>query len=198
MDIVLHSLTKNQGAGGIESSVSISVSFGSEPVKVYRASYQDFGSRGGNCEFEPELAERLRSLSWQRHGNPAYVWELTQIIRAFVRGEPILELPAKLGTTAFFPKVLNRQDDAFEFIALVDSSGQWTYPQVPGIPDWYFQNTSICAMRTKPETKEADLAKMKSYNDTLYQTLKAQGKLHYIEERIARVKANLDKQQQSK
>ena len=34
---------------------------------------------------------------------------------------------------------------------------------------------------------------MKSYNDALYQTLKAQGKFHVIEENIARVKANLDK-----
>ena len=39
---------------------------------------------------------------------------------------------------------------------------------------------------------------MKSYNDALYQTLKAQGKFHIIEENVARVKANLDKQQQSK
>jgi hypothetical protein len=39
---------------------------------------------------------------------------------------------------------------------------------------------------------------MKSYNDALYQTLKAQGKFHIIEENIARVKANLDKYEQSK
>ena len=37
---------------------------------------------------------------------------------------------------------------------------------------------------------------MKSYNDTLTQTLKAQAKFHVIEENVARVKANLDKQNQ--
>jgi hypothetical protein len=39
---------------------------------------------------------------------------------------------------------------------------------------------------------------MNSYNDALYQTLKAQGKFHIIEENVARVKANLAKQQQPK
>jgi hypothetical protein len=34
---------------------------------------------------------------------------------------------------------------------------------------------------------------MKSYNDALYQTLKAQGKFKVIEDNIARVKANLEK-----
>jgi hypothetical protein len=39
---------------------------------------------------------------------------------------------------------------------------------------------------------------MKSYNDALYQTLKAQGKFHVIEENIARVKTNLDNYEKSK
>jgi hypothetical protein len=34
---------------------------------------------------------------------------------------------------------------------------------------------------------------MKSYNDALYQSLKAQSKLQIIEETIAKVRANLDK-----
>lgn len=88
----------------------------------------------------------------------------------------------------------------YQFIALLDPAGKWTYPQVPGIPDWYFHTTGIRMVMTKPETKDADLAYMKSYNDALYQTLKAQGKFHVIEENVARVKANLDryKQAQSK
>jgi hypothetical protein len=84
----------------------------------------------------------------------------------------------------------------YQFIALLDPKGQWTYPQVPGVPDWYFQTTGIRPVMTKPETKDTDLSYMKSYNDALYQTLQAQGKFHIVEENIARVKANLDKQKQ--
>jgi hypothetical protein len=88
--------------------------------------------------------------------------------------------------------------EQYQFISLLDPAGKWTYPQVPGIPDWYFQTSGIRVVTTKPETKDADLAYMKSYNDALYQTLKAQGKFHIIEESVAKVKANLDKQQQTK
>ena len=83
--------------------------------------------------------------------------------------------------------------EQYQFIALLDDKGKWTYPQVPEIPDWYFQTTGISPRLTKSETFEADLAYMKSYNDALYQTLKAQGKFHVIQENIAKVKANLEK-----
>jgi hypothetical protein len=83
--------------------------------------------------------------------------------------------------------------EQYQFIALLDDKGKWTYPQVPEIPDWYFQTTGISIRQTKPETFDADVAYMKSYNDALYQTLKAQSKFHIIEESIAKVKANLDK-----
>jgi hypothetical protein len=84
----------------------------------------------------------------------------------------------------------------FQFIALLDPDGKWTYPQVAGIPDWYFQTTGIRPKTTTPETMVADLAYMKSYNETLERVLKAQGKFHIIEENVARVKGNLDKQKQ--
>lgn len=84
----------------------------------------------------------------------------------------------------------------YQFIALLDPDGKWTYPQVAGIPDWYFQTTGIRPQPTKPETMAADAAYMKSYNEALTQALKAQGKFHVIEENVARVKANLDKQKQ--
>jgi hypothetical protein len=88
--------------------------------------------------------------------------------------------------------------EQYQFIALLDQDGKWTRPEVPGIPAWYFETTGIRIQQTKPETREADLAYMKTYNDALYQTLKAQGKFHTIEENVARVKANLDKYEQSK
>lgn len=81
----------------------------------------------------------------------------------------------------------------YQFIALLDEKGKWTYPQVPEIPDWYFQTTGIIPRMTKSETYDADLAYMKSYNDALYKTLKADGKFNVIEENVAKVKANLDK-----
>jgi hypothetical protein len=83
--------------------------------------------------------------------------------------------------------------EQYQFIALLDDKGKWTYPQVPEIPDWYFQTTGISIRQTKSETFDVDAAYMKSYNDALYQTLKAQSKFHIIEENIAKVKANLDK-----
>jgi hypothetical protein len=83
--------------------------------------------------------------------------------------------------------------EQYQFIALLDDKGKWTYPQVPGIPDWYFQTTGISMRMTKSDTYESDSAYMKSYNDALYQTLKAQGKFHIIEENVARVKENFDK-----
>jgi len=88
--------------------------------------------------------------------------------------------------------------EQYQFIALLGPDGKWTRPEFPDIPAWYFETTGIRPVMTKPETKYADLAYMKSYNDALYQTLKAQGKFHVIEENIARVKANLDKYEQSK
>jgi hypothetical protein len=84
----------------------------------------------------------------------------------------------------------------YQFIALLDPDGKWTRPEVPGIPAWYFETTGIRMQQTKPETMAADAAYMKSYNEALTQALKAQGKFHIIEENVARVKANLDKQKQ--
>lgn len=84
----------------------------------------------------------------------------------------------------------------FQFIALLDPDGKWTYPHVTGIPDWYFQTTGIRAQPTKAETMAADAADMQSYNEAMTEALKAQGKFRVIEENVARVKANLDKQKQ--
>mgnify|MGYP001796672111 CR=1 FL=1 len=88
--------------------------------------------------------------------------------------------------------------EQYQFIALLDPEGKWTRPEFPDIPAWYFETTGIRIQQTKPDTKEADLAYMKSYNDALYQSLKAQGKFRVIEENIARVKTNLDNYQKSK
>ena len=86
----------------------------------------------------------------------------------------------------------------YQFIALSDPDGKWTRPQFPEVPAWYFETTGIRIQTTKPETKETDLAYMKSYNDALYKALKDQGKFHVIEENIARVRKNLDAYEQSK
>jgi hypothetical protein len=86
----------------------------------------------------------------------------------------------------------------YQFIALLDSDGKWTRPQFPDIPSWYFETTGVRVQPTKPETKDADLAYMKSYNDALYKALKEQGKFHLVEENIARIRKNLDAYEQSK
>jgi hypothetical protein len=80
----------------------------------------------------------------------------------------------------------------YQFIALLDSDGNWTYPKVPEIPDWYFQTTGTRMRPTKKETREADADYMTRYNDALYRGLKEQGKFHVIEENIAKIKPGTD------
>jgi hypothetical protein len=84
----------------------------------------------------------------------------------------------------------------YQFIALMDPDGKWTRPEFPDVPAWYFETTGIRIQTTKSETKEADLAYMKSYNDALYRGLKDQGKFHVIQENIAKVRKNLDAYEQ--
>ena len=86
----------------------------------------------------------------------------------------------------------------YQFIALMDPEGKWTRPEFSDIPAWYLETTGIRIQTTKPETKEADLAYMKTYNDALYKGLKDLGKFHVIEENIAKVRKNLDAYEQSK
>ena len=89
-------------------------------------------------------------------------------------------------------------DGRYQFIALTDKDGKTTYPQVEGIPDWYFQTTGIMLLSVRPETLEAQTVYMKAYNDALYDELKKQGKFHEIEENIAFVRKNLDNYESSK
>ena len=75
----------------------------------------------------------------------------------------------------------------------MEADGKISYPQVPGVPGWYFGVRQIRIRTVKPQTKDAELACRKSYNETLYWTLKAQGKFAITDEEIAKVKAFLDK-----
>lgn len=87
----------------------------------------------------------------------------------------------------------------FQFMALLHEDGTKTLPEVPDIPAWYFETTGVNLLNVRPETEAPKLLqRMKSYNDALYQALKAQGKFHIIEENIARVRKNLDAYEQSK
>ena len=100
----------------------------------------------------------------------------------------------KRGPEADAKAALARGD--YQFIALLDSEGKWTYPQVPEIPAWYFETTGVRIRQTTPETRAADVTYMTNYNDALYQALKAHGKFQVIQENIARVKTNLDNAQE--
>lgn len=87
----------------------------------------------------------------------------------------------------------------FQFLALVHEDGTKTLPQVPDVPSWYFETTGVNLLNVRPESDAAKLAeRMNTYNDALYQALKAQGKFHLIEENIARIKANLDNDEKSR
>jgi hypothetical protein len=102
----------------------------------------------------------------------------------------------KRGPEADATAAVGRGD--YQFIALLDPEGKWSRPEFPDIPAWYFETTGVRVQTTKPETKEADMAYMKSYNDALYKALDVQGKFHVLEENIARVRKNLDAYEQSK
>ena len=109
MDIVLHSLSKNHETG----EYNLSISIGSGPSKTFKASYEQTGAKSGIFRVEPELAKQLYELSFERYNSPAYMAELAEIVGVFRRGKSIPKLPATLGTTSFFPPVLNKAPDAY-------------------------------------------------------------------------------------
>jgi hypothetical protein len=82
----------------------------------------------------------------------------------------------------------------YQFVALMDPDGSFTYPNVEGIPDWYLEVSCLVFKRTTPETKEEDLEYMKTYNELMRKTLKEEDKWHVIEEDIETVRKNLGKE----
>jgi hypothetical protein len=107
MDIVLHSLIRNHET----DRYNLSISIGSKPSKIYTVTYKQTGTESGYFRPEPGLAKRLYKLSFERYNSPAYMHELMQIVGAFSRDKSIPDLPATLGTTSFFPPVLNKSAD---------------------------------------------------------------------------------------
>lgn len=83
--------------------------------------------------------------------------------------------------------------DEYQFIALMEPGGNIIYPKVDGIPDWYLEVSGFAIQQTTPDTKQADLEYMTKYNETMYKTLKQEGKLDLIEKEIATVGKNLGK-----
>ena len=71
----------------------------------------------------------------------------------------------KRGSEADAAAAIDRGE--YQFIALMDPDAKWTRPEFSDIPAWYFETTGIRIQTTKPETKEADLAYMKSYNGAI-------------------------------
>jgi hypothetical protein len=99
----------------------------------------------------------------------------------------------KLGGTIQAEVYVAIEKGQYQFIALMEPDGPIIYPKVEGIPDWYLEVTCFAIRQTTPETKAADLAYMKEYNETMYKTLKDSGKFHLIEEDIVKVGKNLGK-----
>lgn len=83
----------------------------------------------------------------------------------------------------------------YQFVGCLTPKANGRVPKFHRYRRGIFETTGIRMRLTTPETKEADLAYMTSYNDALYQALKAQGKFRLIEENVARVKANMDETQ---
>ena len=118
---------------------------------------------------------------------PVIIFVLTAIFACIL----VLLARKKGGVQADVDAAVARRE--FQFIALIGDDGKFVYPQVPEIPDWYFQTTGIRIRTTTDATKEADTAYMKSYNEALYHTLKKQGKFQALLDNVAAVKTNLDR-----
>ena len=99
----------------------------------------------------------------------------------------------KLGGTVQADVYVAIQKGEYQFIALMEPGGNMIYPKVEGIPDWYLEVSGFTIQQTTPDTKNADLAYMKEYNDTMCRTLKEEGKFELIEKEIATVGKNLGK-----
>lgn len=85
----------------------------------------------------------------------------------------------------------------FRFLALVNSDRTVILPEVPGVPAWYFEITGTKRLNIPPKVMGPDvLQEIKVYNDALLREIKAQGKFHILEEDIARVKAELERDEQ--
>jgi hypothetical protein len=82
-------------------------------------------------------------------------------------------------------------------LALVNSDRTVILPEVPGVPAWYFEITGTKRLNIPPKVMGPDvLQEIKVYNDALLREIKAQGKFHILEEDIARVKAELERDEQ--
>lgn len=81
----------------------------------------------------------------------------------------------------------------FQFLGLLNADHTKTLPEVPGIPAWYFEHAGVKLLSVPPKATNLDMPrKIKIYNDALYRELKARGKLHIVEEDVARVRAELE------
>lgn len=97
MTIVVHELSKRD-----DGVIQLRVSLGTEPMRIYLATYDGADPKYKFCSFDDALFMQLSDLAHKRFGNCAvYQMELMGIVAAFAKGEELPALPATLGTTSF-------------------------------------------------------------------------------------------------
>jgi len=80
----------------------------------------------------------------------------------------------------------------FQFVGIMWEDGKKLPPSIPGVPDWYLQKAGVNYVQADASTDQAALLRRtKTYNDALYRQLKVQGKFHFLEENIERVRNEL-------
>ncbi|MCA9249270.1 MAG: hypothetical protein KDA42_19245 [Planctomycetales bacterium] len=97
MKVFLHKLAKRE-----DGLVDLTVSFGSDPPKNYRASYDGSDDKYKIGSIDEELFMALSDLAHKHFGHcVVYQMELMEILRALNDGDELPELPAEFGTTEF-------------------------------------------------------------------------------------------------
>jgi hypothetical protein len=95
LDVVIHGIGRNAEAG-----LDVTVSFGREPARAYRASVDVDQPDFRMASFDEPLFFGLSEYAVRRYANAGfYQAELGEILWAWEHGEPTPRLPVRLGTT---------------------------------------------------------------------------------------------------
>ncbi len=97
----------------------------------------------------------------------------------------------RLGTSVDADAYLALRQGRRQFVALQTPDGQLVYPQVPGIPEWYFSESAMTVRPTSEKTRSQDLAYMQRYNDLMYRMIRQDGTLPQLQQEVQQVARKL-------
>ena len=97
MDATLHEIRRAD-----DGLIELTVALGTEPPRVFRATYDTSDPGYVFCNVDQELFMALSDMAFRRFGNCAvYQLELMKLVGAFCAGTMLPTMPVELGTTKF-------------------------------------------------------------------------------------------------